>query len=390
MKKVNRMDTITTDTNMLEKVHQLALDNQIAFASYKLPDEPEAVTIIQWKNQPATISEITSLEDKSGFVFAPFDPDSGNPIRLIEPDLVMKGNKFDDKDFRFDLMLEENTFLKIKSHRVSSIEPHAINMKEYMHQVDELRKMIGESVLDKVVLSRISIEKKPGDFNPTLLFEKLQEAYPEAFVFMTYIADAGLWFGASPEPLMIMKDQEITTVSLAGTRVFESGEANKQWGEKELREQEIVTEYIDNILKKSGVKKYSKEGPVSHRAGNVEHLKTSFGFAVEELNGNPLPFVNKLHPTPSVCGLPKDMALDVIKRIEKHKREYYTGFLGPVNFENKLHLFVNLRSMKVAENQLYYYLGAGITSGSDPYNEWEETQNKKNTLQNIVLSLNRE
>ena len=384
------METIITETNMLEKVHRLALDNQIAFASYKLPDENEVITIIQWKTQPVRISDISSLEGKSGFVFAPFDLSSENPIRLIQPDLIMKGNKTDDIDFRFDTISAKNTSRGGKSQQINFPETHSISMKGYMHQVDELRKMIGESVLDKVVLSRISVEKKPDGFNPTLLFEKLQSAYPEAFVFMIYIADTGLWFGASPEPLIIMKDKEINTVSLAGTRVFESGETDKPWGKKELREQEIVTEYIDNILKKTGVKKYSKEGPLSHRAGNVEHLKTSFGFASNELSENPLQFIKKLHPTPSVCGLPKDMALDVIKRIEKHKREYYTGFLGPVNFENKWHLFVNLRSMKVDENQLYYYLGAGITSGSDPYKEWDETQNKKNTLQNIVQSLNRE
>lgn len=384
------MENITTDSNMLEKVHRLALDNQIAFASFKLPDEPEVITIIQWKTQPAVISDILSLEGKSGFVFAPFDLDSENPIRIIQPDLVMRGNEFDDINFRFDPMLIESSSREKKIHQTHAPKPVAIKMKEYMHQVDELRKMIGESVLDKVVLSRISVEKKPSDFNPTLLFEKLQKAYPDAFVFMIYIDDAGLWFGASPEPLLIMKDKKITTVSLAGTRLFKTNEANIPWGEKELREQEIVTEYIDSILEKSGVKNYSKEGPVSHRAGNVEHLKTSFGFNSKDLSGNPFPFVKKLHPTPSVCGLPKEMALDVIKRIEKHKREYYTGFLGPVNFENKWHLFVNLRSMKVDENQLYYYLGAGITSGSDPYKEWDETQNKKNTLQNIVQSLNRE
>jgi isochorismate synthase len=187
-----------------------------------------------------------------------------------------------------------------------------------------------------------------------------------------------------------MKDQEITTVSLAGTRIFNPGTTNKPWGEKELREQEIVTEYIDNVLKKSGVEEFTRKGPVSQRAGNVEHLKTSFSFEKKLLDEDPFQFIKMLHPTPSVCGLPKDMALDIIKRIEKHKREYYTGFLGPVNFENNSYLFVNLRSMKVDNNQFYYYLGAGITSGSDPSGEWEETQNKKNTLQNIVQSLNGE
>ncbi|MFN2396072.1 MAG: chorismate-binding protein, partial [Bacteroidales bacterium] len=185
-------------------------------------------------------------------------------------------------------------------------------------------------------------------------------------------------------------DKEITTVSLAGTRVFETEKADKPWGDKELNEQEIVTDYIESVLRKSGVYRFTKEGPVSQRAGNVEHLKTSFSFEKKLMNENPYSFIQMLHPTPSVCGLPKEMALDVIKRIEKHEREYYTGFLGPVNFENQWHLYVNLRSMKVDKNRFYYYLGAGITSGSDPSGEWEETQNKKNTLQNIVQSLNGE
>jgi hypothetical protein len=103
------METIITKTNMLEKVHRLALDNQIAFASYKLPDEHEVITIIQWKTQPERISDISSLEGKSGFVFAPFDLNSENPIRLIQPDLIMKGNKIDDIDFRFDTILARNT-----------------------------------------------------------------------------------------------------------------------------------------------------------------------------------------------------------------------------------------------------------------------------------------
>lgn len=384
------METITTETKILQKIHHFALDNQIAFASYHLPDHKEIVTLVQWKSQPAVISDILSLKGKSGFVFAPFDFSSESPIRFIQPDLILRGDKFDDIDFQIISILSENSRNKTRHHQGSSIKPNVVQVEEYMSQVDELRKMIGESSLDKVVLSRISAENKPKNFNPTEFFEELRKAYPEAFVFMIYIADAGLWFGASPEPLVIMNDQEITTVSLAGTRIFNPGTTDKPWGEKELREQEIVTEYIDNVLKKSGVEEFTRKGPVSQRAGNVEHLKTCFSFEKKLLDEDPFQFIKMLHPTPSVCGLPKDMALDIIKRIEKHKREYYTGFLGPVNFENNSYLFVNLRSMKVDNNQFYYYLGAGITSGSDPSGEWEETQNKKNTLQNIVQSLNGE
>jgi isochorismate synthase len=98
-------------------------------------------------------------------------------------------------------------------------------------------------------------------------------------------------------------------------------------------------------------------------------------------------FLDELHPTPSVCGLPKDVSMDVIRNTEKHRREYYSGFLGPVNIDNEWNLYVNLRSMKSLETELEYYLGAGITKGSNAEDEWEETNNKMNTLKTIVESL---
>ena len=381
------MQTTISETITLEKIHRLALDNRIAFASYKLPFESEVTTILQWKTQPAGFTDILSLEKKSGFVFAPFDSGGPHPIRLIQPELVMKGDKFTEPDF-YRYPQDSERVPEKKSTAEGSMKKHVSNREEYMLQVDELRKMIGESTLDKLVLSRISYDNKPEDFNPTKFFCKLQKSYPDAFVFMIYISDTGLWFGASPEPLLIKKDHKIITVSLAGTRVFNAGKTNQPWGEKELNEQNIVTEYIERIIKRFGIKDYIKEGPVSQKAGMVEHLKTSFTIDNSIPDKLLLPFIKELHPTPSVCGLPKEMALKTIKGIEKYDREYYTGFLGPVNFEEQWHLYVNLRSMKAEKESLIYYLGAGITSDSDPGKEWEETCNKKNTLQSIVESLN--
>ncbi|MFN2396477.1 MAG: hypothetical protein ABR597_12410, partial [Bacteroidales bacterium] len=119
------------------------------------------VTLIQWKSQPAVIPDILSLKGKSGFVFAPFDFSSENPIRLIQPDLVLRGDKFDNIDFEINQILSERSFYESKHHSGFANKPHPIQKVEYMSQVDELRKMIGESPLDKVVLSRVSAENKP-------------------------------------------------------------------------------------------------------------------------------------------------------------------------------------------------------------------------------------
>jgi isochorismate synthase len=98
-----------------------------------------------------------------------------------------------------------------------------------------------------------------------------------------------------------------------------------------------------------------------------------------------------LHPTSAVCGTPKEAAIDWIKQAEAHDREFYSGYLGPVNLNDEIYLFVNLRTVKVRKEtngySATYYAGCGITEDSDPEKEWEETEMKCQTLQRI-LSIN--
>ncbi|PKP39147.1 MAG: hypothetical protein CVT98_03040 [Bacteroidetes bacterium HGW-Bacteroidetes-15] len=378
------MDSQVLKAKTLEHFHHFAFSNHFAFVTYRLPDSNEITTMIQADAEPIVVENIMDLQGKSGFLFAPFDVKSNYPIRLIQPNYTFKTNK------------EIESFLN--SYSITDSIPNLESPKEiytlddtkpedFKLQVEELRTLINGSSLDKLVLSRISIESKPDNFNPTLFFEQLHEKYPKAFVFMLSIPNSGFWLGASPEPLLQIKGNEVSTVSLAGTRLYHPNSSFTDWGKKELDEQGMVTDYIENNLKQFNVNDYLKQGPVTMRAGSVEHILTRFSFNLKDLGGKTLQFLNAIHPTPSVCGLPKDLAFDVIKSTEKHEREYYTGFLGPLNINEEFNLFVNLRCMKVLSHKLVYFIGAGITSGSDPDNEWEETNSKKKTLKSIIETL---
>ena len=69
---------------------------------------------------------------------------------------------------------------------------------------------------------------------------------------------------------------------------------------------------------------------------------------------------------------------------EVYNREFYSGFLGPVNVENATNLFVNLRCMKIEANVGTLYAGAGITEDSNPTREYNETELKTQTLLRIL------
>jgi isochorismate synthase len=85
--------------------------------------------------------------------------------------------------------------------------------------------------------------------------------------------------------------------------------------------------------------------------------------------------------------MPRKESLKLIRMLEKHNREYYAGFLGPVGINNQLTLFVNLRCMKVLADRLALFVGGGITADSVPEEEWMETEIKAETLLTVIRQI---
>ena len=68
---------------------------------------------------------------------------------------------------------------------------------------------------------------------------------------------------------------------------------------------------------------------------------------------------------------------------ELYNRQYYTGYCGWVSNNNQA-LYVNLRCMQITANETFLYVGGGITKDSIPEKEYEETQNKAQTMITIL------
>lgn len=189
-------------------------------------------------------------------------------------------------------------------------------------------------------------------------------------------------------------------MSLAGTRIFVENQ-EPQWGPKELIEQEMVTDFIKKALNEKVIGLQIEEME-SVRAGNLWHLRTKLSGRIKT---GLQPIIAALHPTPAVCGMPKNRAKEFILSNEDYEREFYTGYLGELNFkqmqgrntnrknqENNAYrtvkstteLYVNLRCMQLKGAQALVYVGGGITEASDPIKEWEETVAKSRTMLQVL------
>ncbi|MFT7612107.1 MAG: isochorismate synthase [Parvicellaceae bacterium] len=235
-----------------------------------------------------------------------------------------------------------------------------------------------DNKLTKIILSRV--HTKPGIISPTKLFDALRHSYPDAFVYLLNDPSLGTWIGATPETFLKRNSTHYSTMALAGTQLKNS---RYEWATKEKAEQQLVSDYILSELTSLDIKP-KLSGPFTKEAGNIAHLCTEFNF---ETSGKCADIVNRLHPTPAVCGIPTKTALDIIIKNEPHDRELYCGFLGPINFNDTDELFVNLRCLKMDEEQVHLFIGGGITSDSTPENEWNETKAKAETILGIIEKL---
>jgi isochorismate synthase len=245
--------------------------------------------------------------------------------------------------------------------------------------------LIESNHLEKIVPSRQARVALTENFDVIDAFQKLCEANPNAFISWVSIPGVGDWLGASPEILVSIYEQTIfKTVALAGTQPYHEGVDLRSvaWTQKEIEEQALVNRYIISCFKKIRLREYEEHGPKTVVAGNLMHLRTDFTVDMKATNFPQLGSVmlQLLHPTSAVCGMPLEQALDFLKQHEGYDRKFYAGHLGPVNINDAINIFVNLRCMQLFKDEAILYAEAGVTIDSVPEKEWNETVIKLKTL----------
>ncbi|MFA9188691.1 isochorismate synthase [Flavobacterium sp. FBOR7N2.3] len=347
------------------KVKQQEAQN-LPFVIYSKPYKTEVRGFFQ-KNDHLYFAETL---DETGFVFAPF---SGNQMILIP---------------KSQSVIWESDVTSFEENQSENLN-HSENEQEKERFEDLIQKAIdaiSKGTFTKVVLSRKEILEVPN-FDLVTVFTRLIQRFPTVFCYCWYHPKIGLWMGATPERLLKASRKKFCTMALAGTQNFE-GKTDVIWESKEIEEQQFVTDFILENLK-GLTSEVAISSPYTVQAGNVLHIKTDIEGIINKTSKlNQV--VSVLHPTPAVCGLPKETANEFILANEGYDREYYTGFLGELNKRDftekkqKSDLYVNLRCMQIKEKQAHLYMGCGITKESVPEKEWNESVNKSMTMKSVL------
>ncbi len=341
-------------------------NHKLPFVLYRKPNANKVIALLQ---EDDTVNTMSNNEER-GFVFAPF----------IETKIIVI------PEDKCKVIITPFEPVDVNSNEIAEIDgENPFEKKKHIELVEKAIESIKNGEFSKVVLSRKETVAL-SDFDLFDIFQKLASTYPSAFAYCFYHPKAGLWLGAFSEQLVFVQGMNFRTMAVAGTQLYNDA-ATILWGAKEVDEQQLVTDFLVSNLNEISTE-ISVSKPYALRAGNLIHLKTDIeGKFREEMQLKDL--LSILHPTPAVCGFPKDAAMDFIIKNEGYERSFYAGFLGEFNFDfdtkdKVTDLYVNLRCMEIEENNAHIYVGGGITIDSNAENEWLETVNKSHTIKKIL------
>lgn len=257
-------------------------------------------------------------------------------------------------------------------------EPNAEQWKETVRRVIN---QIQTGELDKVVLAR----KKYIQFSEAILSDRvLQRLWDEqhkSFIF-SLEANKSCFIGASPERLVRKMHHEVLSTCLAGSikrglTMEEDESLGKELlnDRKNVQEHKFVVSMIRDVMEALCSEVDIPDEPTLMKTRDIQHLYTPVKGYTDEKTSL-LQFVQRLHPTPALGGVPREKAMETIRKVEGMNRGFYAAPIGWMDYEGNGEFAVAIRSGVLRNNEATLFSGCGVVADSQPDSEFQETRMK--------------
>jgi para-aminobenzoate synthetase component 1 len=224
--------------------------------------------------------------------------------------------------------------------------------------------------------------------NSYRLFEHLLARSPAPGAAFLDFGDTQI-LSASPEMFLRIRGQHIVTRPIKGTRPRSRDPLRDEQlafelltDPKELAELVMITD-----LERNDLGRVCEYGSVAvtqlvqlERYAQVFHLVSTIeGLLRPDIDA--LAAVRACIPGGSISGAPKKRACEIIAELEPCPRGIYTGLIGYFDANGDAAFSIAIRTMVREGDTLHFSVGSGITAGSVPAREYEETLHKAAGMQ---------
>jgi anthranilate synthase component 1 len=289
--------------------------------------------------------------------------------------------------------LIETTVISTTEENSKSKKTEEQNPK-FMQSVAAAQKAIYEGEVFQLVLSHTFEQKVPSQIEIPL-YSALKELEPTTHLVLADYAQHGIYACASPEIIGKKVGSHLLVTPIAGTR-----RRKETVSENELVEKNLMADPKENAehdmlvdLGRNDLGRISKTGSISvtkykylQAYKHVIHLLSNIEAEIDS-KYDEIDFLRSIFPAGTLSGAPKLRAVKLIQKLEFQSRGFYGGATGLIDTKGDLQMAINIRGVHLHNGQAKIQVGAGIVKDSIPKNEWQELENKSQTIRNVISSL---
>jgi isochorismate synthase len=198
--------------------------------------------------------------------------------------------------------------------------------------------------------------------------------------------------GATPELLVRRQGTRVLSRPMAGTapRGSSAAEDNRAAAAlaasaKDDLEHRLVVDAVLDTLTPWCEDLRADAPPDIVRLPGLLHLATAVRARLRAPAPSALDLAAALHPTPAVGGTPRTTALARLGLLEDFDRGRYAGPVGWVDARGDGTWGVALRGAEIYGSHARLIAGAGIVTGSEPDEEWAETELKLEPMLRVLV-----
>ena len=223
------------------------------------------------------------------------------------------------------------------------------------------------------------------------LYRALRRVNPSPYLFFTRTPSFEV-VGASPELLLQVVGDRMTTHPIAGTRPRGATPADDDRLADELRrDPKERAEHVMLVdLGRNDLGRVARPGTVttsqymeverySHVLHLVSHVEAKLRPDLDALDA-----LRAVFPAGTLTGAPKIRAMQLIAAAEGERRGLYGGAVGYLGYDGNLDTAITIRSAVLKDGQAHVHTGAGIVARSVPESEFEETEHKAKAMQRAI------
>jgi len=265
---------------------------------------------------------------------------------------------------------------------------------DFERGVERIKHYIIEGDAFQVVPSqRMSV---PLHASPVNVYRALRHLNPSPYLYFIDLQDFQI-VGSSPEILVRLDGNTVTTRPLAGTRRRGATEEEDRALETELlADPKEVAEHVMLIdLSRNDVGRVAQPGTVKvteqlviERYSHVMHISSNVEGTLMD-GADAIDVLRATLPVGTLSGAPKIRAMEIIDELEPVKRGIYGGAVGYISWNGNMDTAIAIRTAVIKDGRLYIQAGAGVVADSVPALEWKETIDKGRAMFRAVAMAER-